>query len=107
MLILSRAKHMEICGAVESDEVYVTSGLKGRNNSERIRRIGRKPRRRDLKSMDHGGRISQQSSYSLGGVMWRIIFHQGMLSLKPKIIGRHVLELNNTHRLLQILPQPG
>jgi len=45
---------MEICGAVESDEVYVTAGLKNRNNSERIRRIGRKPRRRDLRSMDHG-----------------------------------------------------
>jgi hypothetical protein len=103
MLILRRAKHMRMGGAVESDEVYVTAGLNGRNNSERIRRIGRKPRRRDLKSV---GRISQQSSYSLGGV-WRIIFHQEMLSLKPKDNWETCIGgLNNIHRLLQILPQP-
>jgi len=40
---------MRMGGVVEFDEVYVTAGLKGRNNSERIRRIGGKPRRRGLR----------------------------------------------------------
>jgi transposase-like protein len=31
-------------GAVECDELYVTAGLKGRNNSQRIKRFGREPR---------------------------------------------------------------
>jgi hypothetical protein len=49
MLSLRKTQHMRMSGAVEFDEVYVTAGLKGRNNSERIRRIGRKPRCRGLR----------------------------------------------------------
>jgi transposase-like protein len=41
-------------GAVESDEVYVTAGLKGRNNSQSIKRLGRKPRRRWLRRRGRG-----------------------------------------------------
>ena len=44
----------EMDGAVEVDEVYVTAGLKGRNNSPRIRRLGRKPRHRGLKRRGRG-----------------------------------------------------
>jgi hypothetical protein len=66
MLSLRWAKHMEMSGAIESDEVYVTAGLKGRNNCQRIRRIGRKPRRRSLRRC--GGRISQLFSSLLRGV---------------------------------------
>ena len=36
-------------GVVECDEVYVTAGLKGRNNGGRIEGLGRRPRRRGLK----------------------------------------------------------
>ncbi|MGC9164471.1 MAG: transposase [Thermoprotei archaeon] len=45
---------VKMSGAVKSDEVYVTAGLKGRNNSERIKRLGRKPRRRGLKKRGRG-----------------------------------------------------
>jgi len=41
-------------GAVECDEVYVTAGLKGRNNSLRIKRLGRKSRRRGLRRRGRG-----------------------------------------------------
>ena len=41
-------------GCVESDEIYVTAGLKGRNNSQRIKRIGRRPGRRGLKRRGRG-----------------------------------------------------
>jgi len=41
-------------GAVESDEVYVTAGLKGRNNSRRIKGLGRRPRRRGLRRRGRG-----------------------------------------------------
>lgn len=47
-------KPVEMDGAVESDEIYVTAGLKGRNNSDRIRRLGRKPRRRGLRRRGRG-----------------------------------------------------
>ena len=40
------AKPVRMDGAVECNEVYVTAGLKGRNNSSRIERLGRRPRRR-------------------------------------------------------------
>jgi hypothetical protein len=91
MLSLRKTQHMRMGGAVESDEVYVTAGLKSRNNSE-LGGLGGSLDVEVLRGVDRGGRISQQSSYSLGGVVWKTIFHQEMLSLKPKIIGRHVLE---------------
>jgi len=39
---------------VEVDEVYVTAGLKGRNNSRRIKRLGRRLRRRGLRRRGRG-----------------------------------------------------
>ena len=48
------AKPVRVGGAVECDEVYVTAGLKGRNNSHRIERLGRKPRCRGLKRRGRG-----------------------------------------------------
>ncbi len=49
-----RAQSVRMNVAVESDEVYVTAGLKGGNNSHRIKRLGRKPRRRGLKRRGRG-----------------------------------------------------
>jgi transposase-like protein len=46
MLSLRKTQPTKMSGVVEVDEVYVTAGLKGRNNSQRIKRLGRKPRRR-------------------------------------------------------------
>ena len=55
MLTLRReAQPVRMGGAVESDEVYVTAGLKGRNNSHRIQRLGRRPRRRGLRRRGRG-----------------------------------------------------
>lgn len=48
------AQPVKMDGAVESDEIYVTAGLKGRNNRDRIRRLGRKPRRRGLRRRGRG-----------------------------------------------------
>jgi hypothetical protein len=39
---------------VECDELYVTAGLKGRNNNMRIKRLGREPRCRGLKRRGRG-----------------------------------------------------
>ena len=41
-------------GVVESDEIYVSAGLKDRNNSRRIKHLGRKPRCRGLKRRGRG-----------------------------------------------------
>mgnify|MGYP000063348936 CR=1 FL=1 len=71
MLSLRRVKHVKMGGVIESDEVYVTAGLKGGNSSQRI---GRKPGRRGLRRC--GERISQPSSSSLRGVVEKIIFPQ-------------------------------
>jgi len=81
---------MEMRGDVESDEAYVTAGLKGRNNSGRIMGIGRKHRRRGLRR--RGERISQPSSSSLRGVVEKIIFPKGDVESETalKIIGRRV-----------------
>jgi hypothetical protein len=43
---------MKMNGVVETDEVYLTVGLKGRNNSQWIKRLSRKPRPRDFRDMD-------------------------------------------------------
>jgi len=96
MLSLRKTQHMRMGGAVESDEVYVTAGLKGRNNSERIRRIGRKPRRRGLRRRGRGawgedkpavfilvGRCGMEDYIPSGDVESETVL---------KIIGRHVLE---------------
>ena len=40
-----RSRH-KLSGVVEVDELYQNSGLKGRNNSMLIKKLGRKPRRR-------------------------------------------------------------
>jgi transposase-like protein len=45
---------VRMSGAVECDELYVTAGLKGRNNSQRIKRSGREPRCRGLKRRGRG-----------------------------------------------------
>lgn len=45
---------VKMSGAVECDELYITAGLKGRNNSQRIKRLGRKPRCRGLKRRGRG-----------------------------------------------------
>jgi len=43
MLRLRRgAKPVRMSGVVESDEICITSGLKGRSNSARMRRLGRR-----------------------------------------------------------------
>jgi hypothetical protein len=73
---------MKICETIESDEVYVTAGLKDKNKSRRIRRIDRKPRKKDLKRRRLWRNGRPQSSYLLGGTVGKTIFHQGMLSLK-------------------------
>ncbi len=54
MLRLRALQPVGMDGSVESDEIYVTAGLKGRNNSHRIKRLGRKPRRRGLKRRGRG-----------------------------------------------------
>lgn len=54
MLSLRAIQPKGMDGVVESDEVYVTAGLKGRNNSHRIKRLGRKPRRRGLRRRGRG-----------------------------------------------------
>jgi transposase len=54
MLNLRKTQPTKMSGVVEADEVYVTAGLKGRNNSQRIKRLGRKPRRRGLKRRGRG-----------------------------------------------------
>ena len=54
MLRLRVPQPMGMEGPVESDEVYVTAGFKGRNNSLRIKRLGRGPRRRGLKRRGRG-----------------------------------------------------
>jgi len=41
-------------GEIEIDESYITAGLKGRNNSEKIKELGRKPRKRGLKRRGRG-----------------------------------------------------
>jgi len=41
-------------GAVEVDELYVNAGLKGRCNSARIKLLGRRPRRRELRRRGRG-----------------------------------------------------
>jgi len=41
--VMLRREAKSIRMIVESDEIYVIAGLKGRNNSVRIRRLGRKP----------------------------------------------------------------
>jgi transposase-like protein len=94
MLSLRKTQHMRMGGAVESDEVYVTAGLKGRNNSERIRRIGRKPRRRGLKRRGSWGE-DKPAVFILvgrGGVEDYIPSGDVESETVLKIIGRHVLE---------------
>jgi len=54
MLNLRKTQPTKMSGVVEADEVYVTAGLKGRNNSQRIKKLGRKPRRRGLKRRGRG-----------------------------------------------------
>ncbi len=45
MLSLRRGEQpVKMGGAVEFDEIYLTAGLKGRNNSHRIKRLGRAQR---------------------------------------------------------------
>ena len=41
-------------GEIEIDESYITAGLKGRNNSEKIKELGRRPRKRGLKRRGRG-----------------------------------------------------
>jgi transposase-like protein len=96
MLILRRDKHMGMRGAVESDEVYVTAGLKGRNNSERIRRIGGKPRRRGLKRRGRGAWGEDKPAVFIlvgrGGGEDYIPSGDVESETVLKIVGRHVLE---------------
>jgi len=40
----------KLSGIIEMDETYITAGLKGEGNHERILCLGRKPRRRGLKA---------------------------------------------------------
>ena len=54
MLRLRKTQKVVMNGVVESDEVYVTAGLKGRNSNERIKRLGGKPRCRGLKRRGRG-----------------------------------------------------
>jgi hypothetical protein len=82
MLSLRRTKHMRMGGAVESDEVYVTACLKGRNNSRRIKRIGRKPRRRGSRRRGSWREDKPQSSSSLREVVEKTTSPQKMLSPK-------------------------
>jgi len=49
-----RACRVEFKKAVEVDELYVNAGLKGRCNSVRIKRLGRKPRRREFRKRGRG-----------------------------------------------------
>jgi len=56
-LILHIGEEMQpvkMSGDVECDELYVTAGLKGRNNSTCIKRLGREPRCRGLKRRGRG-----------------------------------------------------
>lgn len=48
------SKPVKMDRAGRSDEIYVTAGLKGGNNSHRIKRLGRRPRRRGLKRCGRG-----------------------------------------------------
>ena len=51
---LRRVQPVRMSGTVECDEFYVTAGLKGRNNSHSIKKLGRRPRRRGLKRRGRG-----------------------------------------------------
>jgi len=49
-----KACKVEFGGAVEVDELYINTGLKGRNNSAHIKRLGRRLRRRVLGDVEEG-----------------------------------------------------
>ena len=51
---LRRVQPVRMSGTVECDEFYVTAGLKSRNNSHSIKKLGRRPRRRGLKRRGRG-----------------------------------------------------
>ena len=82
--------------AVESDEIYVTTGLKGRNNSERIKRLGRKPRRRGLKRRGRGAWNQDKPPIFVlverGGLEDYVPSSDVEAEIALKIIGRRVSE---------------
>jgi hypothetical protein len=82
MLSLRKAKNMEMSRVVESDEMYVAAGLKGRNNSEKTKKIVESLGGEVLGGVgvEHGEGISQQSSSSLREVVEKTTSHQEMLN---------------------------
>jgi transposase-like protein len=49
-----KARNVELKGAIEVDELYINAGLKGRNNSIRIKHLDRKPRHRAFRKRGRG-----------------------------------------------------
>ena len=49
LTLRSKAKPVRMSRIVKSDEIYVTAGLKSRNNGTRIRLLGRSPRRHGIR----------------------------------------------------------
>ena len=93
---------MKMCGAVESDEVYVTAGLKGRNNSGRIMGIGRKARRRGLRRRGSWREDKPAILVERGG--GEDYIPSGDVESETVLWEARLKGLNNIHRLL--LPQP-
>ncbi|MHA1209689.1 MAG: hypothetical protein ACTSSA_10560 [Candidatus Freyarchaeota archaeon] len=69
---------VEMSGDVECDELYVTTGLKGRDNSMALKGLGREPRCRELKRRGRGTWSEDKPPIFIlveGGVV-RIMCHQ-------------------------------
>ncbi|MFH7859571.1 MAG: transposase [Candidatus Aenigmatarchaeota archaeon] len=74
-------------GTIEIDELYINAGLKGRNNSIRIKHLGRVAKKRAFRKhgMDYGIMISLQYLLLLIEIKKKIIFLQVMLNLKQSL----------------------
>ena len=73
---------VEFRGAVEVDELYVNAGLKGRNNSVRIKHLGREPRRRAFRRRGRGSWSYDKPAVSLVEEGVKTMFHQVTLRLR-------------------------
>ena len=92
LMLNLKAGRVEMEGAVEVDELYVNAGLKGRNNSIRIKHLGREPRRRAFRRRGRGSWSYDKPAFSLVEVGVRIMFRQVALRLKQPSIDRRIRE---------------
>jgi len=54
LMLKLRTRGVELKGAIEVDELYINAGLKGKNNSIRIKHLDRKPRHRAFRKRGRG-----------------------------------------------------